>query len=305
MDNLELNREFYYKMVDYMNAKGYSNNTIKSYSINLKKISKQYKILNDNSLRKILKNIRHQNQRAVLVLINDYCYFYKINFRVVLPKMKAKPRSTPVILSPDEIKLMVESTPKPYDLMIRCIFNLGAGLRISEAIKLTWSKIRWVDWIKEKGYGIAYIKDSKGGKDRVVNIPKKLMHDLYEYAKELGILNEFGIPTGNMMFKCGTENFKPDLMRNNLKAWKEEYLVSSYNWFRYNILQKYCEKALNKKIHIHSLRHSRATYLYEVEKLPIEKIQQLLGHKDIQTTLIYTQVDPKSTFELMKNTNEV
>ena len=305
MDELELSRDFFYKMIDYMKAKAYSTNTIKSYSINLKKISKQYKILNDDTIRKILKTIKHQNQRAVLVLINDYCYFNKIDFRVVLPKMKAKPRGVPKTLTIDEIKLMIKSAPRPYDLMIRCIFNAGAGLRISEGIKLGWSKIRWVDWLKNKDYGIALIKDSKGGKDRVVNIPKKLVQDLYYYAKEKNVLNEFGIPTGNMIFKCGTENFKPDLMHNNLEAWKDEYLVTSYNWFRYNILEKYCEKALGKKINIHSLRHSRATYLYEVEKVPIEKIQQLLGHADIKTTLIYTQVDPKSTFELIKNTGEV
>lgn len=306
MENLNLNKEFYYKMIDYMKAKGYSTNTIKSYSIYLRKISKQYKILNDDTLRKILKIIKHQNQRAVLVLINDYCYFYKIDFRVVLPKMKAKPRAIPIILSIAEIKLMIESAPKPYDLMIRCIFNLGGGLRISESIKLCWNDIRWSDWLKNKdNYGIAHIKDSKGGKGRVNNIPKKLINDLYKYARELKILNEFGIPTGNMIFKCGTENFKPDLMRNNLEVWKDEYVATSYDWFRYNILEKYCEKALNKKICIHSLRHSRATYLYEVEKVPIEKIQQLLGHADIKTTLIYTQVDPKSTFELIKNTGEI
>lgn len=303
--SLELNKDFFYKIVDYMSAKGYSSNTIKSYSIYLRKISKQYKVLDDDSLRKILKKIKHQNQRAVLVLINDYCYFYKINFRVVLPKMKAKARKLPVILTIEEIKLMIESSPKPFDLMIRVIFNLGAGLRISEGIKLCWNDIRWIDWLKTKDYGIAHIKDSKGGKGRVVNIPKKLMVDLYEYAKELDVLNEFGVPTGNMIFKCGTENFKPELMQNNIEAWKEEYLVTSYNWFRYNVLQKCCEKALNKKIHVHSLRHSRATYLYEVEKVPIERIQELLGHADIKTTLIYTHVDPKSTFEMIKNTGEV
>lgn len=306
MENLELNRDFFYRMVDYMSAKGYSSNTIKAYSVYLRKISKQYKVLNDDSLREILKKIKHQNQRAVLVLINDYCYFYKIDFRIIIPKMKAKPRKLPDLLTIEEIKLMIESSPKPFDLMIRVLFNLGGGLRISEGIKLCWNDIRWADWIKNRGsYGMAHIKDSKGGKGRINNIPRKLMNDLYEYAKELGVLNEFGIPTGNMIFKCGTENFKPELMQNNIETWKEEYLVTSYNWFRYNILQKCCEQALNKKIHVHSLRHSRATYLHEVEKVPIEIIQQLLGHADIKTTLIYTHVDPKSTFEMIKNTGEI
>lgn len=306
MDNLELDRDFFYKMVDYMSAKGYSSNTIKSYSIYLKKISKEYKVLNDNTIRKILKEVKHQNQRAVLVLINDYCYFYRIDFRVVIPKMKAKPRKLPDIHSIEEIKLMIESAPKPFGLMIRVIFNFGGGLRISEAIKLCWSDIRWADWLKDKAsYGIAHIKDSKGGKGRINNIPKMLMNDLYEYARELEVINEFGVPTGNMIFKCGTQDFKPELMQNNLKVWKEEYLVTSYNWFRYNIVQKCCEEALNKKVHIHSLRHSRATYLLEVEKVPLERIKDLLGHADIKTTLIYAHTDPKSTLDLIKDTREV
>ncbi len=305
MENLDLNEDFFYKMVDYMQAKGYSTNTVKAYSLYLRKISKRYKVLDEDSLRKILKRIKHQNQRAVLVLINDYCYFNRIDFRVIIPKMKAKPRKMPETLSIEEIKLMIESAPKPYDLMIRCIFNLGGGLRIAEGIKLCWNDIAWADWLKTGGYGVAIIKKSKGGKSRRNNIPKNLMHDLYDYAKEQGVLNEFGIPTGNMIFKCWTDDFKPELMENDMEAWKDKYLESAYNWFRYNILQKHCEKALNKKLRIHTLRHSRATYLLEVEKVPIERIQQLLGHADISTTMIYAHADLKTTFEMIKDTKEL
>lgn len=305
MEDLELNRDLYFRILDYAIAKGYSNNTIRMYSFYLKRIIKKNRVLNRDVMRKILKRIKHQNERAVLVLINDYCYYYNIDFNVVIPKMKSKPRSLPKIVSVDEIKVMVESAPKPYGLMIRCIFNIGAGLRISEAIKLSWNHINWVDWLKEKGYGVATIKDSKGGRDRTTMIPKVLMLDLYNYAKELNILNEFGIPTGGMIFECNLNNFKPDLLTTNRKRWKEEAVRHAYDWFRYNIMKKYCEKALGHKINIHQLRHRRATYLYEVEKVPIERIQKLLGHSDIRNTLIYTEVSLKDTFEMMKDTKEV
>lgn len=305
MESLQLDKDFFYKIIDFMEAKHYSSNTIKAYSSFLRTISKKYKVLNDETSIKIFKKIQHQNQKAVITLINDYCHLYSIDFRVVMPRMKQKPRKIPEKLSIEEIKLMIEAAPKPYDLMIRCIFNLGAGLRISEILKLCWHDIRWADWINNREYGIVHIRNSKGGKGRINNIPKQLMDDLYEYAKELRILNEFGMPTGNMIFQCVGGNFKPELMANNLELWKERYITSSYNWFRYNILQKHCEKALGKKINIHMLRHSRATYLLEVEKIPIERIQQLLGHADIGTTLIYTQIDPKSTFEMIKNAKEI
>ncbi len=305
MESLELNKDLYFKIVDYARTKGYAQKTIDVYSHYLKRLIQKYPILNKDVLNKILKSIKHQNQRAVLTLINDYCYFSEIDFKIMIPKIKAKPRSPPIILSVEEAKIMVESVPKPYDLMIRCIFNIGAGLRISEAIKLSWNHINWVDWLKHKTYGVCLLKDSKGGKNGNNNIPTKLMNDLYEYAKELKILNEFGIPRGSMIFECGLSDFKPDLLINNKEKWRYEAIKHAYDWFRYNIVQKYCEKALGRRIKIHWLVHSRCTYLYAIEKVPIERIQKLRRHKDISTTLIYTEVDIKDTFEMIKDTKEI
>lgn len=242
-------------------------------------------------------------------MIMDYCYDNDIDFNLKIPGIKAPPKKLPELLSINEIDLMIKSAPKPYDLAIRCIFNMGAGLRISEIIKFSWNDIRWIDWLRNKdNYGVAVIKSGKGSKDRIVNIPKKLMQDLYEYAKEKEVLNEFKIPTGGMIFPFDSKEdtfYKKDLLITNIELWKTEYVRSRYNWFRYNILQKCCEKALNKKIKIHQLRHSRSTYLYEIEKVPIEKIQILLGHSSINTTMIYTRINPTGIFETLKETKEI
>jgi len=245
-------------------------------------------------------------------MINRYCYDSNIMFHIIVPGIKAQAKKLPDILSPAEIKLMIESAPKPYDLAIRCIFNMGAGLRVSEIIKMNWSHIRWIDWLDNKDhYGVAIIKAGKGSKDRVVNIPKKLMQDLYDYAAEHNSLNEFRIPQGGSIF--GFDEGKTEKKQkedNELKAYdldkyKDHYLQSRYDWFRYHIVQKHCEKALGKRIKIHSLRHSRATYLYEVEKVPVEKIQVLLGHSSLNTTMLYTKINPLSTFKLLENTKEI
>jgi integrase len=182
---------------------------------------------------------------------------------------------------------------------------MGAGLRISEIIKLSWTDIRWIDWMPDKeNYGIATIKSSKGSKDRVVNIPSNLMKDLYNYAKECNVLNEFNIPSKGVIFLFGDIDYKKELRSVNFDRWKNEYLTYAYDWFRYHVLTK-CSKAIGKKIKVHSLRHSRATYLYEIEKVPIERIQVLLGHSNLATTMIYTKVNPLSTFEMLKKTKEV
>jgi integrase/recombinase XerD len=257
------------------------------------------------------KGMKYQNQRAVISLINRYCFEAGIDFQIVVPRIKTTPVKFPEILSPEEIKLIIDSAPKPYDLAIRCIFNMGAGLRISEIIKFSWNHIRWIDWLRDKeNYGVAMIKAGKGSKDRAVNIPKALMKDLYEYARQEGVINEFGIPSGGMIFSFESSKksdifYKQELFKNNLEKWKNEYVRHSYNWFRYNILQKHCEKALNKRLKIHRLRHSRATYLYEYENVPVEKIQVLLGHSSLNTTMLYTKINPRSVFEMIKETKEI
>ena len=306
MENFELLDKTCIELIEWLQVRGYSYNTINQYRYTLKKLQKNYKVLNNITLRKILKEFKYQNQRAVLCLINVFCFDKAIDFHLNIPKIKSKPRKIPEIYSLEEISIMINSVEYPYSLAIRCLFNMGAGLRISEIIKLSWNHIRWAEWINNKEkYGVAIIKSSKGSKDRVVNIPSKLMHDLYQYAKEENNLNEFGIPVGFMIFQIGNNHYKPDLMKQNLEQWKSEFLKSAYNWFRYNIIQSKCEKALGKRIKIHALRNSKATYLYEIEKVPIERIQLLLGHANLSTTMIYTKVNPVSTFELLKKTKEI
>jgi integrase len=310
MDELTLNEELYNQIADYMKPK-YSLTTQRQRLYYIKSIFKKYKVLNRETLRPIMKEVKYQHQRACLVMINKYCYDQNIPFHLIIPTTKRQNFTIPQVLSPAEIELMIQSAPKPYDLAIRCIFNMGAGLRVSEIIKFSWNDIFWIDWLKNKeNYGVAVIKQGKGGKTRKVNIPKKLMHDLYEYAKEQEVLNEYRIPMGGMIFSFGDfldkkEKEMEELLKTNKEKWKAEYVLTRYNWFRYNIIQKHCEKALNKRIRIHQLRHSRSTYLYEYENVPIEKLRDLLGHSSINTTLIYTKINPRSIFELIKDTKEI
>ncbi len=305
MDSLEINKELYTNILGYISERGYAYNTIKSYKFTLRKLLKGHKVLDRELVLSYLKKNTHSAPRTVVKIINQYCGENNIAFNIVLPMVKQKPRKIPDILTIEEIKLIVGSAPKPYDLMLRCVFGIGAGLRISEAIKLCWNNIRWAEWLKNREYGVALLKETKRDTDRVVNIPNEIMVDLYALAKEKNLLNEFGIPNGSLIFPIDINNYKRELFANNKEKWKNEYVKHAYDWFRHNIIIKCCEKALNKPLHVHMLRHSRATYLYEVEGLPIERVQQLLGHKDLRTTMIYTRIDPKSTFNMMKDTKVV
>ena len=136
----------------------------------------------------------------------------------------------------------------------------GMGLRVSEIVNI---KIKDVD---SKNMQV-FITRAKGKKDRYVNLPETILEQLRIYFKE----------------------YQP-----------KEYLFEGQYGGQYSIrsVQAVFRKALqtakiNKSVGIHSLRHSFATHLLE-NGTDIRFIQELLGHKDIKTTLIYTQVSDKS-----------
>jgi len=304
MNELILTNELLENILEFIKIRRYSYITYNQYSARLIAFFKKYKVLNRENLMHYLKKIKYPSERTILTLINEYCFQENIDFRITIPRMISKERKFPKTLQIEEIKLMILSAPKPYDLMLRCIFNIGGGLRISEAIKLSWNHFRWIEWLKEKEDGILVIKDTKRGKNIVVNVPKQLMNDLYLFAIEKDLLNEWRVPVGGVVFPMGIGEWQSDLYQYDLEKWKQEYLKHSYDWFRYNILKKYCEKAIGKKINVHMLRHSRATDLLD-QGIPIERIRELMGHSKIETTMIYAKMNPKKTLEVVKGINEI
>ena len=305
MKELELNDDLLINIVDYAKTKGLAYGTLRNYAVQLRSLFKKYKILDRNNLLKILKKSKHPYQRAVLTLINEYCFYADIDFKMIIPKRRSSPRKIPVTLTIEEIKKMIEATPKPHNLMLRCIFGIGSGLRVSEIIKLSWNHFYWADWLKDKGDGVVMIKETKRGKTIINNVPKEIMQALYDYAKKQGILNEFFIPEKGVVFNFGVGEWDKTTFSYNKDLWKKRYIKHAYDWIRFNVIQKYCEKAIGRRIKIHWLRHSRATYLLEVEKIPLERISQLLGHSDIATTMIYAKMNPQTTINMMKGVGSI
>jgi len=296
---LELKVDLLNDILSWMVAKNYPHNTRRQYGYTLKWIWDNHGHLDKQTLKKINKKFKHQNQRAVLVLINSYCYEHNIDFRIILPRgVRRKKKHTIKVLPKADIELMIKSAPKPYDLVLKCVFRIGAGLRISEAIKLSWYHFKWPEWLQERQEGKVTIRGSKGN-DRLITVPKWLMEELYEYAKEENVLNEFGVPTGGIIFMFGNRDYKKQLRTIDLEQWKEEYIKYAYDWFRYNVIRKCCNKALGYNVNVHQLRHSRATHLLE-EGVKLEILQKLLGHQDIRMTMEYLEVSDKQMFEAMK-----
>ena len=193
-------------------------------------------------------NTINVNLNAIKFLLKDV-----LGKRVTVNlKFSKIPRKLPVVLTKEEVKLLIDSIGnKKHKLMIQVMYS--AGLRVSELINL---KVQDLDL--DKNYG--FVRGGKGNKDRIFIIAEKLKEELKELIKE--------------------ENLESYLFNSNKNR--------PYN---VRTLQEIVKKAtknskIKKKISCHTLRHSFATHLIE-NGYSISEVQSLLGHKSPETTFIY------------------
>jgi integrase/recombinase XerD len=133
----------------------------------------------------------------------------------------------------------------------------ACGFRVSELVNLKLKDLNF----DEK---IGSVRQGKGKKDRIFNIPEFLLEDLKIQSENQKKINQEYLFTGP----------KSRLSERNLQK----------------IISKAGKRAgLNKEVHCHTLRHSFATHLLE-NGTDIRKIQELLGHSDLSTTQIYTHI---------------
>tara|TARA_Y100000310_G_scaffold117763_1_gene116498 strand:- start:3794 stop:4621 length:828 start_codon:yes stop_codon:yes gene_type:complete len=178
-------------------------------------------------------------------------------------KRPKKEKKIPTVLSKDEVKkLFSVLDTKKSQLMIKLIY--ACGFRVSELTNLKVEDLQF----EEK---IGHVRQAKGKKDRIFNIPNFLSNDLKkqtEKQKQQGEIYLFSGPKG----KLSSRNIQKIVSAAASRA------------------------GIQKDVHPHTLRHSFATHLLE-NNIDIRKIQELLGHTDLSTTQIYTHI---STEELKK-----
>ncbi len=282
-------------------------NTIESYGNVINRIFKCYNILNRDTSKQMLKRWNKKTKiRAVFAKINEYFNYNDIDYSIRLPRNPRRSRHIPDIINRKELKEIIDTmNTKEEKLMVSCLFNIGAGLRISELINLKWLDISWQNWSEDNKTLDVKIRKSKRNNDRIVPIPHFTLAELYEYAKDIDILNPNGIPSGGRIFDFGSDTYKKELKLLDSKRWEYEYTLHVYDSIRHNIINKYFKILKGRHITAHSLRHSRASELYNVFKVPIAKIQQWLGHKDITTTMIYIHMANEDDIKIMEKVGGV
>lgn len=182
----------------------------------------------------------------------------KVNQKIEISSAK-KPKSLPTVLSRSEVNRILESTKNAKHRLLLSL-AYGAGLRVSEVVSL---KVQDLD-VEEL---TVHIKQAKGQKDRISVMPESLTDSLKNLvAGKSGNDFVFASERGGVL----TTRTAQKVFENSLAS-----------------------SGVQKDATFHSLRHSFATHLLE-NGTDVRYVQELLGHSNIRTTQVYTQVtNPK------------
>lgn len=261
--------------------------------------------LSDEHIEAFLSHLANQRKVSISTqktALNALVFLYtKIMDREVNLKLDfnraVTPRKLPVVLTPREVKLLLDALSPPYLLPAQLLY--GSGLRLMECMRL---RVQDIDF----NYSTIRIWNAKGGKHRQVTLAPELFSSLQQQIEVTK--SYFNADIKSPLF--GGVWLPHALSRKYPSAPKEfgwQYLFCASNlaidpesgvYRRHHIHESGLQKAvraatiqcqLNKPVSCHTLRHSFATHLL-ASGADIRTVQEQLGHTDLATTQIYTHV---------------
>ncbi|MEW5959587.1 MAG: integron integrase [Chloroflexota bacterium] len=211
--------------------------------------------------------------------------------------LRAKtPHRLPVVLTRQETQALLHHLSGVHQLVARLLY--GSGLRLLEALRL---RVKDIDFAQRQ----LVVRAGKGDKDRITILPDILHQPLHHHLKQVKTLHEQDLTTGY------GQVYLPDALErkypNANREWGWQYVFPSprlsvdprsgqirrhhldESGLRKAIRQAAQQAKLTKPVGPHTLRHSFATHLLEAG-YDIRTIQELLGHKSVETTMIYTHI---------------
>jgi integron integrase len=242
-----------------------------------------------------------QNQALAALL-----FLYQNVLKIELPRLDAvrakRPERLPVVLSADEVRAVLDRMDGVYRLMAELMY--GAGLRLLECCRL---RVKDLDFDR----GQIVVREGKGDKDRAVPLPRSRAEPLRAQVRRVKLLHDRDLGEGfgrvwlpsalrekdpgadrelgwQFLFPSSRRSADPRHVGPPDQAPRMRHHVHE------NMIQKQFRKAvlaagLTKRASCHTLRHGFATHLLEAGH-DIRTVQELLGHKDVRTTMVYTRV---------------
>jgi integron integrase len=237
-----------------------------------------------------------QNQAfSALLFLYQQVLDRKLDYVAGVERVKRPPK-LPVVLTSKEAHAVIAHLPGDYRLMAELLY--GSGLRLLECLRL---RVKDIDF----GYELIMVRDGKGLRERRTLLPTRLKRPLREHLTRVREIHQRDLAhsAGAVYLPFALKRKYPNAARDWRWQWvfpaaKASVDPRSGETRRHHVHEKNLQNAVKQAIYAtgvpkaascHTFRHSFATHLLEAG-YDIRTVQELLGHRDVSTTMIYTHV---------------